>query len=406
MSLKERRDVVKLCRDAGEGSGVLFSLVSVRGSSYRRAGARLLALPDGRAAGTLSGGCLEAELLRRAAWFIRDGARVEHFSTAFDDTAEIPYGLGCGGEVDLLAEPAGSPEATALIDALHATLQGEHRTIATLLPRDGQPLERFVMDAHGDVLFASDSIATEDIVDFRKIALRAQHGSMDGRMFSERIDPAQRLVIFGAGEDARPLAQLAHAMGWAVAVVDSRADRAAASRFPSAEQVIAAANAASLPVRENDAVVLMTHSYEQDRRLLAELLPLRPRYLGVLGARHRSALLLSEAAEMAQLPLSLAVERTHAPIGLELGGDGPEAVALAIVAQLQHALSHISGGLRAAARDAVVPRRMALEEFEQLLADGPTRPAAETCAIYTENNIYLEPAAPAPPTIDRTTVTQ
>ena len=386
MSLKERRDVVKLCRDAGTGGGVLFSLVAVRGSSYRRTGARLLALADGRTAGTLSGGCLESDLLRRAAWFIRDGARTEHFSTAFDDTAEIPYGLGCGGEVDLLAEPLDTAEAAALTDALHATLRGEHRTIATLLPQDGQPLQRFVMDAHGDVLFCSDSIATEDVVELRRTALRAAHGSTAGRMFVERIDPAQRLVIFGAGEDARPLAQLASAMGWAVAVVDSRADRATAHRFPSAEEVFTAVDAASLPVLAKDAVVLMTHSYEQDRRLLAELLPLQPRYLGLLGARHRSALLLAEAAEMAALPLALAVERTHAPIGLELGGDGPEAVALSIVAQLQHALT---AGVRA---DSAKPRRMSFEEVERLLANGASRPAEQVCAIYTENSIYLDTA--------------
>ncbi|SEB79475.1 XdhC family protein [Terriglobus roseus] len=391
MSLKERRDVVGLCQAAGSGaSGVLFSLVAVRGSSYRRSGARLLALPDGRAAGTLSGGCLEAELLRRSAWFIRDGARLEHFSTSFDDTAEIPYGLGCGGELDLLAEPLHAPEAVALADALHATLNGEHRTIATLLPQDGQPLQRFVMDAHGDVLFASESIETEDIVEYRRTALRAAHGSMTGRIFTERIDPAQRLVIFGAGEDARPLAQLAHAMGWAVAVVDSRADRAATSRFPSAEQVLVATDVASVPVHAHDAAVLMTHSYEQDRRLLAELLPLQPRYLGVLGARHRSALLLSEAAELAGLPLADALERTHAPIGLELGGDGPEAVALSIVAQLQRIFTQDTAPPYNRSAETVAPRRMSLDDLEHLLADGPARPAVENCAIYTENEIYVE----------------
>ena len=392
MSLKERRDVVTLCRDAGMDGGVLFSLVAVRGSSYRRVGARLLALPDGRTAGTLSGGCLEAGLLRRAAWFVRGGARVEHFSTAFDDTAEIPYGLGCGGEVDLLAEPLASDEATALIDALHATLKGEHRTVATLLPLAGQPLQRFVMDARGDVLFASASMATEDIVELRRTALGASHGSLGGRIFVERVDPVQRLVIFGAGEDARPLAQLAHAMGWAVAVVDSRAERASAHRFPQAEAVVVAGDAASLPVRADDAVVLMTHSYEQDRRLLAEVLPLAPRYLGLLGARHRSALLLAEAAEIASLPLAIAVERTHAPIGLELGGDGPEAVALAIVAQLQHALTSHAAPSRAGLADAVTARRMLLHEVEHVLAYGPSRPERDACAMYAEGNLYADTA--------------
>jgi xanthine/CO dehydrogenase XdhC/CoxF family maturation factor len=363
----------------------LFSLVAVRGSSYRRAGARLMALADGRTAGTLSGGCLEADLLRRAAWFVRDGARVDRFSTAFDDTAEIPYGLGCGGEVDLLAEPMQSPEADALSGALQDTLRGEHRTIATLLPSADLPLQRFVMDGHGDVLFASESLETEDIVDLRRDALRATHGSMVGRMFVERIDPVQRLVIFGAGEDARPLAQLAAGMGWAVAVVDARTQRATADRFPAAEALVIATEAASLPVRSTDAVVLMTHSYEQDRRLLAELLPLQPRYLGVLGARHRSALLLSEAAEMAGVSLEFAIERTHTPIGLELGGEGPEAVALSIVAQLQHLLAG------QATTAGVSARRMAAADVARSLAEGPPRPAMEVCTIYDTDMAAVSP---------------
>lgn len=134
MSLRERREVVSLYREAGAAGGVLFSVVRVAGSSYRQPGARMLVLADGRTAGTLSGGCLEADLLRRAAWTVRSGAVVEQFSTRFDDTAEIPYGLGCGGDVDLLAEPVESPEAEALLHAMQATLGGDVRVVATRLP--------------------------------------------------------------------------------------------------------------------------------------------------------------------------------------------------------------------------------------------------------------------------------
>lgn len=184
--------MVTLCRDAGTEGGVLFSLVAIRGSSQRRAGARLMATADGRTIGTLGGGSFEADLLYRAAWFVRNGAHVHRLSIAVDDT----------GEVDLLAEPMQAPEADALIDALQDTLGGEHRTIATLLPSVDLPLQRFVMDAQGDVLFASESLETEDIVDLRRDALRATHGSVVGRMLVERIDPVGALVI--SGEDSRP----------------------------------------------------------------------------------------------------------------------------------------------------------------------------------------------------------
>ena len=139
MSLRERRNIVDLCGSAAAPlEGVLFSVVQVRGSSYRQPGARMVQLGNGRTAGTISGGCLEADLLRRAGWLVRGGAVVVHFSTAFDDTADVPYGLGCGGEIDVLVESLGSPEAAALLEALQATLRGEERVVATVLVGAGE----------------------------------------------------------------------------------------------------------------------------------------------------------------------------------------------------------------------------------------------------------------------------
>ena len=367
MSLKERREVVGLCRTAE--AGVLFSVVRVAGSSYRRPGARMAAMADGRTAGTLSGGCLEADLLRRAAWTVRNGAVVERFSTRFDDTAEIPYGLGCGGEIDVLAEPLGTPEATALVDALQATLHGEQRTVLTRLPGDsGGIFARAVLDEQRQVIFCSAGFSPDSILDGR------QWSHAEDQVFTERLLPVQRLVIFGAGEDARPLARMAVEMGWAVTVASSRSQQLTEARFPAEVQRLLITGAGDVPVLASDAVVLMTHSYEQDRRLLTELLPIAPCYLGLLGARHRSALLLSEASEPAGLGLRSALERTHAPIGLELGGDGPEAVALAIVAELQRTLAAAPG------RE-LGSRRMTFTEACQLLQDGVSHPGGrDACA--------------------------
>jgi xanthine/CO dehydrogenase XdhC/CoxF family maturation factor len=239
------------------------------------------------------------------------------------------------------------------------------------------------MDSHGDVLFASEALPTEDIVDLRRAARQSPHASRQQvgpyDMFVEHLHAVQRLILFGAGEDARPLTRIAAEMGWHVIVVDSRASAAKPERFLAAEQVIHGVDAAAVGVTPADAIVLMTHSYEQDRKLLAQLLPLAPRYLGLLGARHRSALLLHEAAEMAGMPLAIAVERTRAPIGLEIGGDGPEAVALAIVAELQRTLS-------SPAQDATPSRRMSVADVERIVVEGPAQlrsviRASEACAL-------------------------
>jgi xanthine/CO dehydrogenase XdhC/CoxF family maturation factor len=118
--------------------------------------------------------------------------------------------------------------------------------------------------------------------------------------------------------------------------MDGRPQLAQPERFPEAEHVAVTFTSADLQrIRPEDAVVLMTHSYEQDRELLAAVLPLRPRYLGLLGARHRSSLLVSEVAQRLGWTVAACCERIYAPVGLDLGGDGPEAIALAVIAEVQ-----------------------------------------------------------------------
>jgi len=334
--MMERRQIVRLWKQ-GEAA-VLVTLVRAEGSSYRRPGARLLLGVRGEYAGTISGGCLEAEVLRKATWLVREGAVVERYSTMFDDTAEVPFGLGCGGVVDLLLEPANTAESRALMAALKASLTGEQVTVLTWLPCGDRGLGRAVLSASGDFLFASNELAEPELVDARAgVLLRGWVENMPEGIFVEKIDAPQRLFVLGAGDDAKPLVSMAALLGWSVTVMDGRAQLARAERFPEAERVVVfpSGSADALGIRPEDAVVLMTHSYEQDGELLAALLPLRPRYLGVLGARHRSSLLVSETAAKLGRTIGACCEQIYAPVGLDLGGDGPEAIALAVIAEVQ-----------------------------------------------------------------------
>jgi xanthine/CO dehydrogenase XdhC/CoxF family maturation factor len=292
----------------------------------------------GEYAGTISGGCLETEVVRKAAWLMREGAVVERYSTMFDDTAEVPFGLGCGGVLDLLLEPGDTPECQALMAALEGSLAGDDVTVLTWLPHKGRRLARAVLAANGDFTFASEELTESELVDARTGVLRGAWAetSPEG-VFVERITAPQRLFILGAGDDAKPLLSMGALLGWSVTVMDGRAQLARAERFPEAERVVGlpSVSAESLGIRPNDAVVLMTHSYEQDRELLAAVLPLRPRYLGLLGARHRSSLLVSEVAVRLGRTVASCCEQVYAPVGLDLGGDGPEAIALAVIAEVQ-----------------------------------------------------------------------
>lgn len=320
----ERRQIVELW-DRGDAVA-LVTLVRVEGSSYRRTGARLLIAANGDYAGSISGGCLEAEVIRKAAWMVRDGrAIVQLYSTLFDDTAEIPYGLGCGGTVHLLIEPAATPACQLVIDAMRRSLQGESVGVVTWLPTVSRSMRRILVEA-GDL----DTTSSED------------------DCFVEVLQPPQRLVVFGAGDDAQPLVRLASLLGWRCTVVDGRSQWARAARFPEAENVIVASSLseAGITVEHECAVVLMTHSYEQDRGWLSEVLPHSPRYLGVLGARHRSALLISEVASQLRWSVDEVCERIFAPVGLDLGGDGAEAIALAIIAEIQACCENKLGASR------------------------------------------------------------
>ena len=108
-----------------------------RGIELSATGSATVAGCRGEYAGTISGGCLETEVLRKANWLAQEGAVVEHYSTMFDDTAEIPFGLGCGGAVDLLFEPGHTLECRALMSALESAIAGEETTVLTWLPSDG-----------------------------------------------------------------------------------------------------------------------------------------------------------------------------------------------------------------------------------------------------------------------------
>ena len=333
--MKERREIVRRWRQGG--ATVLVTLVQAEGSSYRQPGARLLLGGQEEYSGTISGGCLESEVVRKAAWLTRQGAVVERYSTMFDDTAEMPFGLGCGGVVDLLLEPVETAACHAMMTALERSLAGEESMALTWLPQQGRALARAVLTGSGDFAFASEDLSEAELIDARSVSKGRRAADSTKGIFMERIAAPQRLFVLGAGDDAKPLVSMAALLGWSVAVMDGRAQLARPERFPEAERVeaISAPAVRSLGICAEDAVVLMTHSYEQDRELLTAVLPVNPRYFGLLGARHRSSLLVSEAAAMLGWSVAECCERIYAPVGLDLGGDGAEAIALAVVAEAQ-----------------------------------------------------------------------
>jgi xanthine/CO dehydrogenase XdhC/CoxF family maturation factor len=228
MGIKERHDIVRLCRTSGSDDGVLFSLLPSTGLSGLE-GDRLLVMGDGSVAGAIAGGVFDADLLRRSKEAVPSGAVLERFGTESD-------AFSSGNEANFLVESQTTPEAQAVLDAMEAASHGMARIVATVLP-DRNPILRIVLDPATDVLFASEALSTPEIVDVRSAALRAAHASIveqaGGRIFVERLDSARDLVY--AGDESGALAA-ATVLASGRALQENAGEQAKARRIGAAEE--------------------------------------------------------------------------------------------------------------------------------------------------------------------------
>ena len=347
--------------DATGSDYVLATVVAVEGSSYRRPGARMLLAQDGRRVGTVSGGCLEAEVAKRAWWLTGNGPVLERYSTA-DDDGERPYGSGCGGKISILLER--KETAAPALRELQAAFTRRHAlAIATVLegPQVGQ--HAFASTRHGA---PDDPSAEKATLEFLASKAAAARRSLEGavtvngeaaRAWADYRPARPGLWIFGAGDDARPLLRLARELGWFVAIADGRSHLATRERFPGADvttildlSALPGPGLAHLDLHASDAAVVMTHSFEQDSRVLASLLSLDEplAYVGALGPQRRTREMLAEAGRLLDIPTDAArvdrwIEEIHSPTGLDLGAETPAAIALSILAEIQQTLNRASG---------------------------------------------------------------
>ena len=314
---------------------MLATVMSVEGSVYRGAGARMIVHDDGRTEGAVSGGCLEADVVARMPEILAAGKpELIRYDTRATDDVLLGLGMGCQGLIDLLLEPLNgvSLENAA---ALYARI-ARRRDVVTLFtlvkPVEGRAIgARLLVDAAGTPVEGDVSL------------LRL--GEYVAR---ENVVPAISLIICGGGTDAIPVARLAKGMGWHVAVVDHRSAFATRERFPDVD-ALACVNlthgdenlAARVQIDHRTMAVVMAHSAPHDRAYLHAMLDAGAAYIGVLGPRRRTLELLGgDASDGAFVPLSV-----HSPAGLDLGAETPEEIALSIVAEIAAVSAGRTGGM-------------------------------------------------------------
>ncbi len=328
-----------LHRDRGEPL-VLATVIHTVGSTYRKAGAQMLIAQDASAAGLLSGGCLEADLVERARKVLETGvASVVEYDTRSSDDLIWGIGLGCEGAMRILLtrlNEANDYEPFAFVDRC----RNRHSTGCIALVTasgDGQfTLGTGFCSDRPEALPASVQTAMSSV------RTPATVNAGDTSFLVVPVELPPKLLILGAGPDAMPLVEIAGLMGWHVTVLDHRPAYAIADRFPRARSV-ELRPAGTLPEflagTQFDAAVVMSHHLTSDEAYLAALAESPVPYIGLLGPAPRRARLMNDIGARS----TLFGKRLYGPIGLDIGAKTPETIALAIVAEIQAVLADRPG---------------------------------------------------------------
>lgn len=397
-------DILKLADQAQSEQieAVLATVVHTEGSAYRKAGAMMLICADGRFAGMISGGCLEPHIIKKAFWLTRQGSVVQVYQTgegivdkdesntksysdehdienSMDSELELNFGLGCNGRVHVLFERLAS--AAQLLKCIkQVRLSGEPMTVATLVRSESSDhpiglhvnLDKFALNKdsmgvndfsapslndsiHDPIL--SQAINTLCLEQYQQkpaqfvTLLGTVDNSLQQRVQTQwlvrRLQPQIKLLICGAGNDVTPLVTMAKMQDWHVTVIDSRSHYATRSRFMQADKVMCLPLVDSetlIELSRNAAVAVMSHSLTQDRARLKVLFAHPPAYLGQLGPKYRTERLIDEITEAYDGnvdELRAGIEQLHYPIGYKLGGEGPEALALGIMAEINAVMHEV-----------------------------------------------------------------
>lgn len=361
---KEIQQIIEKIRTlAPDEQAILATVVDVEGSGYRRPGARMLIDRKGFGIGTVSGGCLEADVLERAKKVFETGeSTVITYDTTRDENSVFGLGMGCRGIVRILLETISQNSfwfnyiADAIVDRKPFVMATQVNS------SDENTIGRrafFEENAMATSEFSADQ--TTDLFALMRFALCERQVEIKqmnfGEVFVETVQPPINLQLFGAGYDALPLVEFAKELGWRVSVVDHRTAFANFERLPQADE-ITVASLDDLP-REffedsNSVAVIMTHNYDRDRAILPRLLKSSCQYIGALGPKKRTEKILAESGENFS---DEQLKRLHAPVGLDIGADTPEAIALSIVAEINAALKGREGGFLRERKGSIYERK-------------------------------------------------
>ncbi|HYM94537.1 MAG TPA: XdhC/CoxI family protein [Chitinophagaceae bacterium] len=362
--MKELREIIK-AYDAAVHAGkksALAAVVHLDGSSYRRPGARMLVNDDGELTGAISGGCLEGDALRKALLVLsQQQSKLVTYDTNDEDDATIGIQLGCAGIIRVLFEPINPNHQNNPVQLLRKAVALRQKSVLVTLfsledIRNEQPGTCLLMEENGNIsgeipYSELNAVIMEDVNESMKEKTSGFKNytakNISVTAFIEFLQPAISLVVIGAGNDAIPMMQIADSIGWEVRVVDGRITHAKPERFVSACQVLVSKPEKVLEqilIDEQSVFVLMTHNYNYDLAMLKELLQRKVTYIGMLGPKKKLDRMLEELQSRGMKLSQQQLNTIYGPVGLEIGAETQEEIALSIIAEIKAVLSGKPGG--------------------------------------------------------------
>ncbi len=384
--MKEIKDIIRAYTEAKDKGlqSALATVVHLDGSSYRRPGARMLVTEEGRMTGAISGGCLEGDALRKALLVMnQQQARLVTYDTSDEDDLTLGVQLGCNGIIRILFEPIDTQNPFNPLELLKKINEKRQRVVLITLfdsenQNESQPGTRLLLVEDGSISGdLSDPLLKKTVLEDAQKAMLLQQSVFTkyktaGRQvsaFVEYIPPAVSLVIVGAGNDAQPMLAIADILGWEALVVDGRASHATAERFAAACQVLVSKPEKVLEqisIDNQTVFVLMTHNYNYDLAMLRALMKTKTEYVGVLGPKKKLDRMLDEIQAGGMKLSNEQLGRIYGPVGLDIGAETPEEIALSVIAEIKTILAGKSGQPLRGKEDVIHPREETVMEEKRL----------------------------------------
>ncbi|MGB5963231.1 MAG: XdhC/CoxI family protein [Coleofasciculaceae cyanobacterium] len=331
----------------------LATVIEVSGSTYRRPGAKMLMSETGTRIGSISGGCLEEDVFEQAKVVMASGkSTIIQYDTTSPDDIIWGLGLGCNGLVRVFIELL-TPQLNPISFIAECWRQRQIGVIATVVT--DTEIGKYLMLQQDGKVTSDLNLLASSVLNDAHVALNKGKSLLklyqlpqgQAQIFLEVIQPPIPLVIFGALHDAQPVVELAKALAWQVTVVDSRPAYAKRESFLAADDIIIAHPeqvSEKVCLNSGTVAVVMTHNYLHDQEILRTLLPSTVSYIGILGPKSRTQQLLSELEEEGINPTYEQLQRLYGPVGLDIGADTPEEIALAIIAEIKAVLADRGAG--------------------------------------------------------------